>query len=97
MAKDMTSGSPAKHIIAFAVPILIGNIFQQFYNIVDIMIVGRFVGVNALAAVGSTSSIMFCVQGIAMGMTTGFGVVILSPFVLKTREICVTMWQCQVI
>ncbi len=83
MAKDMTSGSPAKHIIAFAIPIFIGSIFQQFYNIVDTMIVGRFVGVNALAAVGSTSSIMFCVQGIAMGMTTGFGVVISQAFGAK--------------
>ncbi len=50
MAKDMTLGSPAKHIIAFAIPIFIGSLFQQCYNIVDTMIVGRFVGVNALAA-----------------------------------------------
>ena len=83
MAKDMTSGSPVKHILAFAIPIFIGSIFQQFYNVVDTMIVGRFVGVNALAAVGSTSSIMFCVQGIAMGMTTGFGVVISQAFGAK--------------
>ena len=88
MAKDMTSGSPVKLIITFAIPILIGNIFQQFYNIVDTVIVGRFVGVNALAAVGSTSSIMFCVQGIAMGMTTGFGVVISQAFGAKNdREL----------
>lgn len=80
MAKDMTQGSPVKLIIAFAVPIFIGNLFQNFYNIVDTMIVGRFVGVNALAAVGSTGSIMFCVQGLAMGMTTGFGVVISQAF-----------------
>ena len=53
MAKDMTKGSPARHILGFAIPIFIGSIFQQFYNIVDTMIVGRFVGVNALAAVGS--------------------------------------------
>ena len=83
MAKDMTSGSPVKHIIGFAIPIFIGSIFQQFYNIVDTMIVGRFVGVNALAAVGSTASIMFCVQGIAMGMTTGFGVMISQAFGAK--------------
>lgn len=86
MAKDMTSGSPVKLILAFAVPIFIGNIFQQFYNIVDTMIVGRFVGVNALAAVGSTSSIMFCVQGIAAGMTTGFGVVISQAFGAKDEK-----------
>lgn len=80
MAKDMTAGNPIKLIVAFAIPIFIGNLFQQFYNIVDTMIVGRFVGVNALAAVGSTGSIMFCVQGLAMGLTTGFGVVISQAF-----------------
>ena len=86
MAKDMTTGSPAKHILAFAIPIFIGSIFQQFYNIVDTMIVGRFVGVTALAAVGSTSSIMFCVQGIAMGMTTGFGVIVSQAFGAKNEK-----------
>ena len=83
MAKDMTKGSPAKLIVAFAIPIFLGNLFQQFYNIVDTMIVGRFVGVNALAAVGSTSSIMFCIQGIASGLTTGFGVVASQNFGAK--------------
>ena len=86
MATDMTTGSPAKHIIAFAVPVFIGSIFQQFYNIVDTMIVGRFVGVNALAAVGSTSSIMFCVQGLATGLTTGFGVVISQTYGAKNSK-----------
>ena len=86
MAKDMTSGSPIKHIIGFALPVFLGSIFQQFYNIVDTMIVGRFVGVNALAAVGSTSSIMFCVQGIATGLTTGFGVLISQSFGAKNEK-----------
>ena len=86
MAKDMTSGSPVKLIVAFAIPIFVGSIFQQFYNIVDTMIVGRFVGVNALAAVGSTSSIMFCIQGIASGMTTGFGVMISQAFGAKNEK-----------
>ena len=86
MAKDMTSGSPVKHIIAFAIPVFIGSIFQQFYNIVDTIIVGRFVGVNALAAVGSTSSIMFCVQGLATGLTTGFGVVISQTYGAKNSK-----------
>ncbi len=86
MAKDMTSGNPTKLIITFAIPVFIGSIFQQFYNLVDTMIVGRFVGVNALAAVGSTSSIMFCVQGIAIGMTTGFGVVVSQAFGAKDQK-----------
>ncbi|MBR5584392.1 MAG: MATE family efflux transporter, partial [Lachnospiraceae bacterium] len=86
MAKDMTTGRPGKLILGFAIPVFIGSIFQQLYNIVDTMIVGRFVGVNALAAVGSTASIMFCVQGIAMGMTTGFGVMISQAFGAKDEK-----------
>lgn len=86
MKNDMTVGSPVKLIIAFAIPIFMGNLFQNFYNIVDTMIVGRFVGVGALAAVGSTGSIMFCVQGLAMGMTTGFGVVISQKFGAKDEK-----------
>lgn len=82
----MTSGNPVKLIVTFAIPIFLGNLFQNFYNIVDTMIVGRFVGVNALAAVGSTGSIMFCIQGLAMGLTTGFGVVISQAFGAKDEK-----------
>lgn len=53
MTRDMTVGSPSKHIISFSVPIMLGLLFQQFYNLVDTLIVGRTLGVNALAAVGS--------------------------------------------
>jgi hypothetical protein len=53
MTKDMTQGSPLKLILAFAVPLMLGSLFQQFYNLADTIIVGRFVGVEALAAVGS--------------------------------------------
>ena len=53
MTKDMTQGSPLKLILAFAVPLMLGSLFQQFYNLADTIIVGRFVGVDALAAVGS--------------------------------------------
>ncbi len=56
---DMTVGSPTRHLILFALPALIGNIFQQVYNIADSTIVGRFVGPDALAAVGATGSITF--------------------------------------
>ena len=59
MTNDMTNGNPVKLILLFSIPLLIGNIFQQFYNMVDTIIVGRFVGVDALAAVGSTSSMVF--------------------------------------
>lgn len=74
MELDMTKGSPAKLIMKFMIPIIIGNIFQQFYNMVDTIIVGRFVGLQALAAVGSTGTIIFLIFGFVQGMTTGFTV-----------------------
>ena len=57
MTKDMTQGKPLQLILLFSVPLMLGSLFQQFYNMADTIIVGRFVGVEALAAVGSTSSI----------------------------------------
>lgn len=86
MAKDMTKGSTVKLILSFAFPVFLGNLFQSFYNIVDSVIVGRFVGVNALAAVGSTGSIMFCVQGLAQGLTTGFGVILAQSFGARDQK-----------
>ncbi|MBQ1290630.1 MAG: MATE family efflux transporter [Lachnospiraceae bacterium] len=71
MGYDMTVGKPLRVILRFMIPLLIGNIFQTLYNMVDTMIVGRFVGANALAAVGSTGTIMFMVMGTTMGLTQG--------------------------
>lgn len=76
MTKDMTSGNPTKLILGFAVPLLLGNIFQQLYNMVDSIIVGRGIGVDALAAVGATGSINFLVLGFVIGLTTGFSILI---------------------
>ena len=61
MTKDMTQGSPLKLILAFAVPLMLGSLFQQFYNLADTIIVGRFVGVEALAAVGSVGGLNYLV------------------------------------
>lgn len=74
--KNMTSGNPTKLIISFAIPLLLGNIFQQLYNMVDTIIVGRFIGVNALAAVGSTGSINFLVLGFVLGLTQGLSILV---------------------
>ena len=74
VVKNMTSGNPTKLIISFAIPLLLGNIFQQLYNMVDTVIVGRFIGVNALAAVGSTGSINFLVLGFVLGLTQGLSI-----------------------
>ena len=74
MQLDMTKGSPMPIILKFTWPILLGNLFQQLYNMFDTMIVGRFVGADALAAVGCTGTIMFLVLGFSQGLTSGFTV-----------------------
>lgn len=74
MNTDMTRGKPLSIILRFMLPLMLGNMFQQLYNMADTMIVGRTVGENALAAVGSTGTIMFLMQGFAIGLTTGFTV-----------------------
>lgn len=74
MTNDMTKGSPIKLIIQFMIPMCLGNIFQQFYNIADSIIAGQFLGVDALAAIGSTGSLIFLVTGWLNGLTSGFSV-----------------------
>ena len=80
MTKDLTVGSPLKIFIWFTIPILIGNLFQQLYNVVDTVIVGRYLGEEALAAVGTTGCLMFLVIGFANGVAQGFGVMIAQAF-----------------
>lgn len=80
LQKDMTTGNPGRIIFEFTLPIFIGNVFQQFYNMADTMIVGKFVGTKALAAVGSTGTIMFLILGFVMGMTAGFTVLTAQKF-----------------
>ena len=75
MEKDMTTGSPEKMIFNFTMPIFIGNIFQQFYNMADTVIVGKFVGNAALAAVGACGTLAFLIIGFLQGVTAGFTVV----------------------
>ncbi len=72
---DMTIGSPVRHILLFALPALVGNIFQQIYNIADSVIVGRFVGPDALAAVGSSASITFLFFALCNGIGSGGGII----------------------
>ena len=77
---DMTVGDPMRIILSFTMPIFIGNVFQQFYNMADTIIVGKFVGNSALAAVGSTGTIMFMLYGFVVGMTAGFTVLTAQKF-----------------
>lgn len=83
MVKDMTNGSPSRHILGFAVPMLFGMLFQQFYNLVDTIIVGKTLGVEALAGVGATGSINFMIIGFCMGVCNGFVIPVAQCFGAK--------------
>lgn len=78
--KNMTAGNPLKLIISFAIPMLIGNIFQQIYNVVDTVIVGRFLGEEALAGVGSTGTLTFFLLALVLGLCNGAGLIIAQCF-----------------
>lgn len=78
--KDMTQGSPMKLIVGFALPMLLGYLFQQFYSMVDTVIVGKWLGVTSLAAVGSTGSVNFLVIGFCMGVCSGFAIPVAQRF-----------------
>lgn len=78
--RDMTTGSPLRQILTFCIPLLIGNLFQQFYNLADSIIVGKMLGTNAFAAVGSTGSLNFLILGFALGVCSGFTIPISQSF-----------------
>ena len=78
--RDMTTGSPFRLILGFAVPMLMGLLFQQFYSMVDTIIVGKYLGVSALASVGSTSSINFMIIGFCTGVCSGFAIPVAQRF-----------------
>lgn len=87
MKTDMTKGNPMKIILMFSIPVLMGNLFQQFYNMVDTIIVGQYLGSDALAAVGSTGCLMFLVLGFANGIAQGFGVMVSHAFGAKNEKL----------
>lgn len=80
MTKELTKGSPMKLILGFALPLLFGNLFQQFYSMVDAIIVGRVLGTGPLAAVGSTGSVTFLIIGFCLGLCSGFSIPIAQRF-----------------
>ena len=80
MTKDMTEGNPLLLILKFALPLLAGNLLQQGYNVADAAIVGRFLGTNALAGVGASSSVQFLILGFCIGTCTGFCVPVAQRF-----------------
>ena len=78
--KDMTVGSPTKNILKFCLPLMVGNLFQQFYNMADTIIVGQFVGKDALSAVGSVGSLNFLIVGSVIGLCSGFAIPVAQRF-----------------
>ncbi len=77
---DMTVGNPTRHILKFTLPLLIGNLFQQLYNMVDSIVVGRFVSAHALAAVGACGSLNFLFFSLSSGLAVGIGVIAAQYF-----------------
>lgn len=99
MTKDMTSGKPLKLIIGFAIPMFLGMLFQQFYSMVDTVIVGKFLGVGPLAGVGSTSSLNFLVIGFCTGVCNGFAIPVSQMFGARQeselrRFVANSAWLC---
>ena len=97
--KNLTEGSPAKLIIGFAIPMFLGMLFQQFYSMVDTMIVGKFLGLKPLAGVGSTGSLNFMVIGFCIGVCNGFAIPVAQKFGAKDdsalrRFVANATWLC---
>lgn len=84
--RDMTSGSPLRLIVAFSLPLMAGNVFQQFYTVVDTMVVGKALGVDALAALGATDWVYWMILGMIQGITQGFGILMAREFGAKKLE-----------
>ena len=80
MTKDLTIGSPLKLIITFTFPAFLGMLFQQFYNVVDTIIVGKLLGIGPLAGVGATGSLNFMVLGFCMGICNSFAIPVAQKF-----------------
>ena len=87
MTKDMTNGSPIKLILLFTVPVLLGNIFHQLYHMADTAIVGRYLGADALAAVGAVASLSYLIFGLVNGIAQGFGVAVSHAFGAKDEKL----------
>ena len=81
--KDMTTGAPLPLIISFSLPLMMGNVFQQLYTVVDTMVVGKGLGVDALAALGATDWLYWMVLGMIQGVTQGFGILMAREFGAK--------------
>ncbi len=99
MTKDMTQGSPVKLLLTFGIPLIFGNLFQHLYGTVDSIIVGRYLGIEALAAVGATGSIGYLIIGFCGGVCTGFAIPVAQRFGAKDyaglrKFVANSVWLC---
>lgn len=98
MVRDLTRGNPFKQLLLFSLPILLGNLFQQLYGMVDTVIVGRYLGENAMAAVGATGSVHFFILGFAQGTSSGFAIRTAQAFGAGNhKEICRSVRACMIL
>ena len=84
--KELTHGNPAKLILLFTLPLFVGNVFQQFYSMIDMLVVGQVLGKDALAAVGATGSVSFLIIGFAQGLTSGLSIITAQRFGAKDLQ-----------
>ena len=97
MIKDMNIGSPYKLLIIFALPVALGSLFQQLYSLIDAVIVGQYVGLNALAALGSVGSLFYLVIGFTVGLGAGFSVILSQEFGAKNYKNIKTAYAMSII
>ena len=95
MQKSMIEGNTLKLILNFSIPLLLGNLFQQFYNVVDAAIVGQTLGSKALAAVGASSSVQFLILGFCMGICQGFAIMVSQSYGAKKLDEMQTYILCR--
>ena len=98
MTRDLTQGNPLKLIISFALPMLLGLLFQQLYSFADAAVVGRFLGADRLAAVGATGSVNFLVIGLCLGLCSGFSIPVAQAFGAKdVQKVRSCVWHAAVL
>ena len=105
MTKDMTQGNPISLILKFSIPLILGNLFQQLYNMVDTIIVGRALGLNSLTAVAATTSLNFLIVGFVLGVCSGLAIPVAQRFGAGDykkmrklrRRICSRQKNCEIL
>lgn len=102
MTKEMTEGSPLRLIFNFSLPLILGSLLQQTYSLIDAAIVGKYLGINDLAAVGASTSVVFLIIGFCTGCCCGFGIPVAQAFGARSysdlrRYVANSLWVSLII